>query len=110
MRVETEHLGTDLAPLIRATKNARWQIRHSAIQSLNNSEDRIAETTLIEILEHSADPYDLIYANATLNKIGTVAAIPFLERHLKSRKRDVRDSARHAIDEIIRRKEREGHA
>lgn len=95
--------GTDLQPLIAATKNDKWLIRHSAIQSLNNSLDSIAETTLIEILDSSEDPYNLTYSNATLNKIGTLRAIPHLEKHLKSRKRDVKDSAKFAIEEILKR-------
>ena len=98
-------IGTDLQPLIQATKSDKWLIRHSAIQSLKNASDSIAETALIEILTNSDDPYDLTYANATLNKIGTLRAIPFLEKHLKSRKRDVKDSAMYAIEEIKKRHE-----
>lgn len=96
-------MGTDLRPLIQATKNDKWLIRHSAIQSLNYTTDPIAETTLIEILDSTEDPYNLTYSNATLNKIGTLRAIPHLEKHLKSRKRDVKDSAKYAIEEILKR-------
>ena len=98
---------TNLEPLIQATKTEKWLIRHSAIQSLNYSEDPIAETTLIEILENSDDTYNLTYSNATLNKIGTTRSIPYLQKHLKSRKRDVKDSAKCAIDEIMKRSEKE---
>lgn len=96
-------IGTDLQPLIQATKNDKWLIRHSAIQSLNCTTDPIAEATLIEILDSSEDPYNLTYSNATLNRIGTLRAIPHLEKHLKSRKRDVKDSAKYAIEEILKR-------
>jgi HEAT repeat protein len=95
--------GTDLQALIQAIKSDKWLIRHSAIQSLNNSFDSVAETALIEVLDSSDDPYNLTYANATLNKIGTPIAIPYLEKHLKSRKRDVKDSAKFAIEEIKKR-------
>lgn len=98
-------IGTDLQPLIQATKSDKWLIRHSAIQSLKNALDSIAETALIEILNDSDDPYDLIYTNATINTIGTLRAIPFLEKHLKSRKRDVKNSAKYAIEEIKKRHE-----
>lgn len=98
-------IGTDLQPLIQATKSDKWLIRHSAIQSLKNSSDSVAETALIEILNDSDDPYDLVYTNATINTIGTLRAIPFLEKHLKSRKRDVKDSAKYAIEEIKKRHE-----
>lgn len=98
-------IGTDLQPLIQATKSDKWLIRHSAIRSLKNSLDSVAETALIEILNDSDDPYDLVYTNATINTIGTPRAIPFLEKHLKSRKRDVKNSAKYAIEEIKKRHE-----
>ena len=98
-------IGTDLQPLIQATKSDKLLIRHSAIQSLKNALDSVAETALIEILNNSDDPYDLVYTNATINTIGTLRAIPFLEKHLKSRKRDVKDSAKYAIEEIKKRHE-----
>lgn len=100
-------IGTDLQPLINLTKNDKWLIRHSAIQSLNYSTDPLAETALIEILDSSDDQYNLTYSNATLNRIGTLRAIPHLEKHLKSKKRDVKDSAKFAIEEIMKRNEQE---
>lgn len=96
-------VGTELQPLFNAIKIDKWLVRYSAIQSLNNSSDPLSETTLIEIIDNSDDPYNLIYSNATLNKIGTLRAIHHLEKHLKSRKRDVQNSARFAIEEIIKR-------
>lgn len=95
--------GTDLEPLIKMTKSDKWLIRHSAIKSLNHSSDSVAEAALIEIIDVSNDPYNLIYSNATLNRIGTARAIPYLEKHLKSRKRDVKLSAQYAIEEIKKR-------
>lgn len=96
-------IGTDLQPLIQATKSDKWLIRYSAIQSLNNAVDSIAETALIEILNTSDDPFNLTYANSTLNKIGTQRSLPYLEKHLQSKKRDVRDSAKFTIEEIKKR-------
>ena len=95
--------GTDLQPLINSLKSNKWLIRHSAIQSLKFSDDPMAETALIEIIIHSEDPYNLSYANATLNNIGTLRAIPYLEKHIKSRKRDVKLSAQLAIESISKR-------
>lgn len=95
--------GTDFIPLIAATKDERWLVRQKAIQAFANSEDEIAEATLINFLDTSEDSYELIYSNATLNKIGTPKAISHLEKHLMSRKRDVKLSAKFAIDEIKKR-------
>ncbi len=98
--------GIDLKPLIEATRNSKWQIRHSAIDSLQNSEDEVAEDTLIDILSTSEDFYDITYANATLSYIGTEKALPYLEKNLSSRKRDVKDSAKFAIESINKRTKR----
>lgn len=95
--------GVDLMPLFNAAKSDKWLIRHSAINSLNHTSDPAAEAALIDILEHSTDPYDVIYTNAVLNNIGTPKSIPFLEKHLNSRKRDVKQSAQAAIDAINKR-------
>lgn len=96
-------VGTDLSPIIEATKNSKWLIRYAAIRAFANTKDGLAEAILIEIIDISDDPHDLLYANATLNKIGTLKAIPYLQKHIKSRKRDVKDSAKLAIEEIEKR-------
>ncbi|WP_268122894.1 HEAT repeat domain-containing protein [Roseivirga pacifica] len=95
--------GTDLSPIIKQTKNKNWLVRYSAIRALNHTNDERAEQTLIEILEQSNDPNDLIYGSATLFKVGTLKAIPLLEQHLKSPKRDVKLSVKAAIEEIRKR-------
>ena len=92
--------GTDLANLIAATKSDKWLVRHAAIQSLDNCVDAIAEKTLIAIVEESSDAQDVIYANAVLGNIGSREAIRYIERHLNSRKKDVRISAKIAIEAI----------
>lgn len=96
-------IGTELQPLFDAIKSDKWLVRHNAIRSLNNSFDPLSEAILIEILEKSDDSYNLTYSNATLNTIGTLRAIPYLEKHLKSKKRDVQNSARFAVEEIMKR-------
>lgn len=97
-------LGTDVTKLVEATRDENWLIRHSAIRALDNSADPQAEQRLIEISEDGDDPFDVIYANSVLNKVGTSRAIPTLQKHLKSRKRDVRLSAELAIQAIRNRK------
>jgi len=92
-----------LYPIISATKNEKWLIRYSAINALKLSNNEIAEERLIEIIEISDDVYDLCYANSTLCLVGTPKAIPYLEKHLQSRKRDVKASAKNAIEEITKR-------
>ncbi|HQZ95934.1 MAG TPA: hypothetical protein PLP21_06415 [Pyrinomonadaceae bacterium] len=96
-------VGTDLSLLIEATKNSKWLIRHSAISALKRSQDPRAEEVAIEISRQSTDSFDVVYANEVLNDIGTMRAIPILEKHLSSRKRDVKDSAKYAVEAIQKR-------
>lgn len=95
---------TDLAPILMLLNHPKWQVRHSAIEALKQTESSVAEQALIGVLQSSTDPGDLISANATLNRIGTLRAIPAIELHLGSRKPDVKMSAQFAIDEIQKRK------
>lgn len=95
--------GTDLKPIVKETTNKKWLVRYSAIRALKYSNDKLAEETLIETLDHSNDSGDLIYGSSTLFEVGTMKAIPHLERLLNSRKRDVKLSAQAAIEEIHKR-------
>jgi HEAT repeat protein len=90
----------DLSPVFAFLKDKRWLVRHSAIKALENAQSVAAEERLIEHLSDTQDPYDQVYCNATLNSMGSPRAIPAIAANLKSRKRDVRDSARFAINAI----------
>ena len=61
---------------------------------------------ILHVLETTNDPYDLVYCQATLNQIGSAKAIPSIAKNLNSRKRDVKDSARLAIEAIEARERR----
>ena len=96
--------GTNLTNIIIATENDKWQIRHSAIEALKNTDDEIAESHVISILDKTEDKFNLIYCISTLYSIGTQKAIPYLEKHLTSRIRDIKSGAKYAITEIEKRK------
>ncbi len=95
--------GTDLQPILAHLEDPRWLVRHSAIQALKQTVSPDAELALVDLLERSTDPYDITYANATLNQIGSLRSVPAIERHLSSRKRDVNGSAQLAIQAIRKR-------
>ena len=90
----------DLKPIYQLLTDKRWLVRYSAIAALGNTESAEAEDRLLTILADSADPNDLIYCHATLNSIGTTKSISRLREGLKSRKRDVKLSAKAAIEAI----------
>jgi len=96
---------TNLEPLISATKDSKWQIRHSAIQALSLTENETAEERLIEILKNSNENYDLIYANSTLGKIGSEKSIPYLQKMLDNKSQDVSSSALSVLIKIAKEKE-----
>jgi HEAT repeat protein len=90
----------DLSPVLALLEDDRWLVRHSAIESLKRTNSPEVEAKILHLLETTGDPYDLVYCQATLNEIGSAKAIPFIAENLKSRKRDVKDSARLAIEAI----------
>ncbi|MPV65388.1 HEAT repeat domain-containing protein [Burkholderia sp. BE17] len=90
----------DLRPLFTLVEDQRWLVRHAAIRSLKQCTNAEAEDKLLEILATTSDPYDAIYCHATLYQIGTRKALPALTQNLTSRKRDVKISARAAIEAI----------
>jgi HEAT repeat protein len=96
----------DLNPVYALLADERWLVRHSAIQSLKRTNSPKVEDMILHVLETTSDPYDLVYCQATLNEIGSTKAIPFIAKNLKSRKRDVKDSAQLAIEAIEAREQR----
>lgn len=92
--------GASLEPIFHLLADKRWLVRHSAIGALVNSYGDVVEDQLLAHLALTDDPFDKIYCHATLNKTGTTRSIPLLTEGLKSRKRDVKASARAAIDAI----------
>ena len=83
----------------------RWLVRHSAIRALQGANSQQCEQQIITLLERTKDQYDMTYCHATLGRIGTAKAIPYLENNLKSSKKDVRISAQKAIGNIQERLE-----
>ena len=97
----------DMSLVIKCSQNDKWLIRHSALNALGSSSTHANREALLFFINQEDEKkyeYEIIYANASLGSIGSKEDIPFLEKHVKSRKRDIRDSARFAIDII---KERE---
>ena len=90
----------ELGSVYRLLRDDRWMVRHSAIQALRQTNTPEAEDKLIELLMMTTDPHDMVYCHATLNEIGSAKSLPYLEKNLHSRKRDVKLSAQLAIEAI----------
>ncbi len=96
----------DMSLVIKCSQNDKWQIRHSAINALGSSATKKNREALIFYINQEDEKkydYEITYANASLGKIGLKEDIPFLEKHIKSRKRDIRESALFAICRINER-------
>lgn len=93
----------DLQPIYERLGDRRWLVRHAAIRALDKAVATEAEERLLSLVAASSDPGDLIHGHATLGRIGTERSLPQLEQGLQSRKRDVKLSARTAIDAIRER-------
>ena len=99
---------SDLDPgiIIELSKHEKWLIRHSAIQALGSFPKEESKKALYFYLmqeDEKAYRNEIIYANASLGKIGNEADIPVLERHIRSRSRDIKESAKFAIGSIRER-------
>ena len=96
----------DISLIIACTKHEKWDVRHSAIRALgasNTAESKEALAYFLNQEDENKYNYEITYANAALGRIGTKEDIPLLEKHMNSRKHDMRDSARFAIQKIIDR-------
>ena len=97
----------DMSLVIKCSQNDKWQIRQSALSALGSSATHANRNALLFFINQEDEKkyeYEIIYANASLGKIGLKGDIPYIEKHIKSRKRAISDSALFAIDRI---KERE---
>lgn len=97
---------TDIRNIIDCTTNDKWLIRYSAINALgacNTNESRETLASFVCQTDEKKYRNEIIYANASLGRIGTVEDIPLLEQHIASRIRDIKSSAEFAIKQIQER-------
>ena len=99
---------SDLDPgiIIELSKHEKWLIRHSAINALGSfPKEKSKEALYFYLMQEDEKAYrnEIIYANASLGKIGNETDIPVLERHIRSRSRDIKESAKFAIGSIRER-------
>lgn len=86
--------------------NDKWLIRHSALCALGSSSTVESKNVLLYYINQTDEKnykYEIIYANASLGRIGALKDIQVLEQHHKSKIRDIRGSAEFAIANIKER-------
>lgn len=95
--------GVRMDSVIQCSRSGDWLVRHSAVRALQASDSepcREAARYWTGQTDEKKYQFEMIYANASLHKIGVPEDISLLERHTQSRIRDVRDSALFAIEAI----------
>ena len=100
---------SDMDPgiITELSKHEKWLIRHSAIRALGSFPKEESKKALyFYLMQDDEKKYrnEIIYANASLGKIGCEEDIPVLERHIRSRSRDIKESAKFAIGSIQERR------
>jgi len=93
-------MDVEIGNILALTSHKKHLVRDMAIQSLQSTGNPQAEEKLIEIITNNTDKYLLVYANATIRKIGTVKSIPALLKLTEHKKEDVAATALMAILDI----------
>lgn len=74
----------DISQIYKLTTNRNWQIRGHAFEALTNNENKV-EDFLIDKLNKTDKKDDVRPLLSSLMYVGTQKAIPYVEKHLKSR-------------------------
>ena len=93
----------DITPIVNCSKSEKWLVRHSALCALGASATKQSREALAFYLEQDDEKQyrdEMIYANASLGRIGNSEDVPLIEKHLHSRSPGIRESARFAIERI----------
>lgn len=100
-RISRHHERVALGHLIEEyLSDSRWLVRHSAIRGIANCSNVDVEGLLLELVDRSADPHDLAYANAALGRRGTHRSLNYLASAIAHKKEDVATSAVRALSRI----------
>ena len=90
----------DMSLVIKCSQNDKWQICHSALDALGSSATKANRNALLFFINQEDEnkyKYEIIYANASLGKIGLKEDIPFLEKHIKSRRKETLELVRYLL-------------
>ena len=93
---------SDVSILIALADHPAWQIRFAALCALGSFSSLESKNALYAFLERDRKKYkdEIVYAIASLGRIGTADDIPALEKFLEVRIQDMRIAAEFAIGRI----------
>ena len=95
----------DASSLIAFANHPAWQLRFAALCALGSFSSHESKTALYDFLERDRKRFkdEIIYAIASLGRIGTADDIPALEKFLEVRIQDMKIAAEFAISRIKER-------
>ena len=99
----------DTSPVARLAEDDRWLVRHAAIHALGTCPGEGSREVLRRWLSREDEKtykYELWYAAIAMQSVGEPEDIPLLERFLKNRRRDLKITAKNAIQYIKEREEK----
>lgn len=99
----------DTSPVCRLAMDEQWMVRQAAIHALSacpGEESREVLRHWITREDEKKYKYEMWYACIALQSVGEPEDIPLLERFLKSRRQDLKITARYAIQYISERAEK----
>ena len=88
--------GFDIEPILKCAKSEQWLIRQSAISALGSfdtNESRECLRAFVKLDDEKKYEYEIFYALGALGRIGEKEDIELVQMHIKSRKRDIKESA-----------------
>lgn len=105
-RIEWLHKSaeTDLTKIYNCLQHKTWQVRHSAINALKNTNNFVVEVLMIQIMENATtEKYEIIYPLDVLYNCGSEKCILYVEKQLQHKSRNIKVQAKETIKAIKER-------
>ncbi len=93
----------DISPLVICSKSDNSRVRCDALRALGAFSSEEAKDALAYYLVQDYEKkykYEILYAVASLGRIGTSSDVPLLEKWLSSKNSDIKSAASYAINRI----------
>jgi uncharacterized membrane protein YheB (UPF0754 family) len=92
---------TNLSKIFEAINHKTWQVKYSAINALSNTNNPKVEKRMIAIMESTTEgKYEIIYPMSVLYNCGSVNCIPFIEKQILSKSRNIKSQAIETVKQL----------
>ncbi len=92
---------TNLSKIFEAINHKTWQVRYSAINAFKNTHNPEVEKRMIGIMENTIEgKYEIIYPMSVLYNCGSVNCIPFIEKQIQNKSRNIKSQAIETVKQL----------